>query len=159
MKEKTLVLIKPDGLHKSLTGDIISTLSVTNLRIVGAKVVNVSRELSEKHYCELEKNLMKKLGESEGKKIFEEVLNYIQGKFHTNRVFALVYKGKDAVKKVKELAGETNPEKALPVTIRGKYGRIHSETKVMENVMHCSDSVKNAEKEIALWFKPEEIVE
>ena len=159
MEEKTLVLIKPDGLIKSLTGNIITTLSETKLKIVAAKVVKVKRKLAEKHYSELRKKLIKKFGKEEGTQIFEGTLEYIQGKFHTDRVFALVYKGKDAVNKIRELAGETNPEKANPISIRGKYGRIHSVTKVFENVIHCSDSLENAKEEIKLWFKPEEIVE
>lgn len=159
MEERTLVLIKPDGLLKSLTGNIITTLSETKLKIVGAKIVKVSRELAEKHYSDLKKRLIEKFGEKMGTEIFENNLNYIQGKFHTDRVLAMVYKGKDAIKKIRELAGETNPEKASPVSIKGKYGRIHSETKVFENVIHCSDSVENAEREIALWFRKDEIVE
>ncbi len=159
MEQKTLVLIKPDGLVKSLTGDIISKLSETKLKIVGAKVVKVTKEFASKHYSELGDSLKKKFGEEKGAKVYNEVLDYIQGKFHTDRVLALVYKGEDAVKKVREIAGETNPEKASPITIRGKYGRIHSETGVFENVMHCSDSEENAKKEILLWFKPEEMVE
>jgi nucleoside-diphosphate kinase len=157
--ERTLVLIKPDGLVKSLTGNIITALSETQLKIVGAKVVKVSKEFAEKHYCELKESLKKKFGEKKGLQVFEEVLDYIQGKFHTNRVLALVYAGEGAVERVRKISGETNPEKALPTTIRGKYGRIHSETKVFENVIHCSDSVENANREIALWFKPEEVVE
>ncbi|VVB83454.1 Nucleoside diphosphate kinase [uncultured archaeon] len=159
MEEKTLVLIKPDGLVKSLTGNIITTLSETKLKIVGAKVVKVKRDLAEKHYGELKNNLIKKFGEEKGKQIFESTLDYIQGKFHTDRVLALVYKGEGAVDKVRKLAGETNPEKASPISIRGKYGRIHSETKVFENVIHCSDSADNAKKEIDLWFKKDEVVE
>lgn len=149
-KERTLVLIKPDGLIKSLTGDIISKLSETELRIVGAKIVNVSKELAEQHYSELKKDKPK---------IFEETLKYIMGEFHTNRVLALVYKGKDAVKKVRKIAGETNPEEANPITIRGKYGRINSKTGVFENVVHASDSPENAEKEIKIWFDDDELVE
>lgn len=159
MEQRTLVLIKPDGLVKSITGNIITTLSETKLKIVGAKIVKVSRELAEKHYGDLKNNLIIKFGDEKGNLVFENVLNYIQGKFHTDRVLAMVYKGKDAVKKIRELAGETNPEKASSVSIRGKYGRIHSETKVFENVIHCSDSVENAEREIALWFKKDEVVE
>jgi nucleoside-diphosphate kinase len=158
-EERTLVLIKPDGLVKSLTGNIITMLSETKLKIVGAKIVKVSRKLAEKHYGDLKKSLIKKFGEKDGNAIFENTLEYIQGKFHTDRVLALVYKGEDAVKKVRELAGETNPEKAPPTSIRGKYGRIHSQTKVFENVIHCSDSAENAEREIALWFKKGEVVE
>ncbi|MFW5847170.1 MAG: nucleoside-diphosphate kinase [Nanoarchaeota archaeon] len=158
-EQKTLVIIKPDGLVKSLTGNIITQLSAAELRIVAAKVVKVSREFAEKHYSELKNNLIKKYGEKEGKDVFQNVLDYIQGKFHTDRVLALVYKGENAINKVRALAGETNPEKANIISIRGKYGRFHSETKVMENVMHCSDSEESAKKEISLWFKPEEIIE
>lgn len=159
MEQRTLVLIKPDGLIKSLTGNILTTLSESKLKIVATKIVKVSRELAEKHYSELKPSLIKKHGKEKGKQIFENTLEYIQGKFHTDRVLAMVYKGEDAVNKIRELVGETNPEKASPISIRGKYGRIHSETKVFENVIHCSDSLENAEKEISLWFKNEEIVE
>lgn len=148
--EKTLVLIKPDGLKKSLTGDVISKLAETELRIVGAKVVNVSKELAEQHYSELK---------TSKPKIFEETLRYIMGEFHTNRVFALVYKGNEAVDKVRKIVGKTNPEEADPVSIRGKYGRINSKTGVFENVVHASDSPKVAEKEIKLWFKETELVD
>ncbi len=147
--EQILVLIKPDGLVKSLTGNIISKLSEAKLIIVGAKIVQVSRELAEQHYD--------KLKEEKGDEIFESVLEYIQGKFHTNRVLAMVYEGEDAIQKVRPLAGATNPEKAEPTTIRGKYGRIHSETEVFENVIHCSDSKDNAKREIQIWFEPVEL--
>jgi nucleoside-diphosphate kinase len=157
--ERTLVLIKPDGLKKSLTGNIITTLSETRLKIVGAKIVKVTKDFAKKHYSELGKSLEKKFGKEKGPKIFEEVLDYIQGKFHTDRVLALVYSGPDAINKVRELAGETNPESAEHITIRGKFGRIHSQTGVFENVMHCSDSPENAEKEIALWFNEGEVVD
>jgi len=157
--QQSLVVIKPDGLVKSLTGNILTALSETKLKIVGAKIVKVNRELAEKHYSELLPSLIKKHGKEKGKSIFENVLDYIQGKYHTDRVFVLVYHGENAIKKIREISGETNPEKAHPVSIRGKYGRIHSETKVFENVIHCSDSEESAEKEIKLWFEPEELVE
>jgi nucleoside-diphosphate kinase len=148
-KEKTLVLIKPDGIVKSLVGNILTAFSETKLKIVGAKVVNVNRTLAEAHY--------KHLKESKPD-LFEEILAYLQGKHHkTPRVMALIYEGEDAVKKIREICGETNPEKAHPITLRGKYGRINSTTGVMENVVHASDSIENALKEIGLWFKPEEI--
>lgn len=159
MEEKTLVLIKPDGILKNLTGNIITNLSETRLKIVGAKIVKVKKDFAEKHYSELKASLIKKFGEEKGIKVFESTLDYIQGKFHTDRVLALVYKGENAVDKIRQSAGETNPEKAHPLSIRGKYGRIHSETHVFENVMHCSDSVDSAEREIELWFKSEELVE
>lgn len=149
-EERALILIKPDGLIKSLTGNIISKLSETELRIVGAKIVKVPKELAEKHYEHLKE---------EKPDVFEEVVKYIMGEYHADRVFAMVYKGKDAISKIRRLVGSTNPEEAEPISIRGKYGRINSRTGVFENVIHASDSVENAEKEICLWFEEEEIVE
>ena len=155
--EQTLVLIKPDGLIKSLTGNIITALSETKLKIVGAKVVSVSKELAEKHYSELRERLIQKFGKEKGEDIFNETLEYIQGNYHTNRVLALVYEGEKAIEKIKNLAGSTNPEEAEPISIRGRFGRINSKTQVFENVVHISDSEKNAKREIQLWFEPEEL--
>ena len=147
--EACLVIIKPDGILKSLTGNIISALSETKLKIIGAKIVSVSKELAEKHYSELK---------SKKPLVFESTVKYIMGEFHTNRVLALVYYGENAISKIRNIIGKTNPEDADPVSIRGRYGRINSKTGVLENVTHASDSKETAEKEIKLWFKPEEIV-
>jgi nucleoside-diphosphate kinase len=157
--QQCLVLIKPDGLAKSLTGNIISTLSETRLKIIGAKIVKVSRELAEKHYPTLKEEKIAQFGPEKGIIIYEDILKYIQGHYHTDRVFALVYHGEDAISKIRSLAGSTNPEKADFATIRGKYGRINSITKVYETVVHASDSEASAKREIQLWFKPEEIAE
>ncbi len=148
--EQCLILIKPDGLVKSLTGNIITALSEAKLIIVGAKIVKVSRKLAEKHYKDLKKKKPV---------VFENTIQYIMGKFHTDRVLALVYSGKDSIKKIREIVGPTNPEEAHPITIRGKYGRINSKTNVLENVIHASDSNENAKQEIKLWFHPQELVE
>jgi len=146
--EQTLILIKPDGLIKSLTGNILSRLSEAKLIIVGAKVVRVTRELAEEHYEHLK-----------DKPFFNELIDYIMGKQHnTSRVVAFVYQGDDAIKKIRDVVGDTDPEKANPVSIRGAYGRITT-SGVYENVVHASSSPEDAEKEIKLWFKPEEIVE
>ena len=147
--EQCLVLIKPDGLVKSLTGNILTSLSVTKLRIVGAKIVQVNRELAEQHYYQLKK--------SKGEEVYENTLKYIQGHFHTNKVLVLVYEGENAIGKIREIAGETNPENASPVSIRGRYGRIVSSTGVFENVVHASESTKEAKREIKLWFEPSEL--
>ena len=144
--EQTLILIKPDGLIKSLTGNILTTLSETELKIVGAKIVQVTRELAEEHYQHLKEE-----------KFFDELIKYIMGEFHTKRVLALVYHGEDAIKKIRKVVGATNPEKAEPITIRGKYGRITSKG-IFENVIHASENKKEAEREIKLWFRPEELV-
>jgi nucleoside-diphosphate kinase len=155
--EQTLVLIKPDGLIKSLTGNIITALSETKLKIVGTKIVKVSKELAEKHYSQLRQNLIRKFGEKKGEEVFESVLRYIQGHYHTDRVLALVYEGEKAIEKIRALAGATNPEDADLTSIRGKYGRINSKTQVFENVVHVSDSNESAKREIQLWFSPEEL--
>lgn len=143
--EQTLILIKPDALVKSLTGNILTELSEINLIIVGAKIVKVSRELAEEHYKHLK-----------DKEFFEELIKYIMGHYHTKRVLALVYEGEDAISKMRKIVGSTNPEEATPTTIRGKYGRITSKG-VFENAIHASENKEEAEREIKLWFKPEEL--
>lgn len=146
--QQTLIIIKPDGLVKSLTGNILSRLSEAKLTIMGAKVVRVSREMAAKHYEHLK-----------DKPFFEELIDYIVGDVHnTRRVLALVYQGEEAIVKIRDIVGDTDPEKANPVTIRGAYGRITT-SGVFENVVHASSSPEDAEKEIKLWFEPYEIVE
>jgi len=92
------------------------------------------------------------------KPFFEDLIKYIQGELHDRRkVMAMVYWGKDAIKKVRELAGATNPEEAEATSIRGSYGRITTQG-LYENVLHTSSDDKEAEREIKLWFEPEEII-
>ena len=148
--EQCLVIIKPDGLVKSLTGNIITALSETKLKIIGAKIVKVSKELAEIHYAQLREKKPN---------IFDATVEYLMGLHHTDRVLALVYSGENSIEKIRSLVGSTNPEEADSVTIRGRYGRINSKTGVMENVVHASDSKESAEKEIKAWFKPSELVE
>lgn len=157
--QQCLVLIKPDGLIKSLTGDIISALSQAKGKIVGTKIVSVKKELAEAHYSELRGSLVRKFGDEKGTKLFDSIIRYIQGEYHTNRVMALVYQGEDIIQKIRDIAGSTNPEEADPCSIRGKYGRINSQTEVRETVIHSSDSEENAKKEIQLWFSPDELAE
>ncbi len=147
MVEQTLVLIKPDGLKKSLTGNILTRLSETKLEIVAAKIVRVSRELAEEHYEQMK-----------AKPFFGELVDYICGELHERRkVMAMVYWGEDAISKVRRLAGATNPEEADPVSIRGAYGRITTRG-VYENVIHTSRDKEEAEREIKLWFSPDEVI-
>lgn len=147
MNEATLILIKPDGLKKSLTGNILTRLSETKLTIIGTKVIKVSRDLAEKHYAHLK-----------DKPFFDELINYIQGKIHKlERVMALVYYGDGAIDKVRKICGATNPEEAEPTTIRGAYGRILT-SGLYENVIHASSNSGDAEREIKLWFEPKDIV-
>ena len=146
MNQQTLVLIKPDGLKKSLTGNVVTRLSETKLDIVAAKIVKVSRELAEQHYIMLK-----------DKPFFDELLKYLMGEYHKKKVMALVYWGDDAIKKVRQACGATNPEEADPVSIRGAYGRITTKG-VYENIIHASANEPEAEREIKLWFQPEDII-
>lgn len=148
MKEQaTLVIVKPDGLKKSLTGNILSRLAETKLKIIAAKVLRVEISLANKHYEHLK-----------DKPFFSQLQKYITGQLHgENRVMALVYWGEDAINKVRKIAGATNPEEADPVSIRGAYGRILT-AGLFENVIHASSNPEESEREIKLWFDPEEIV-
>jgi len=145
--QAVLVIIKPDGLKKSLTGNILSRLAETKLKIVGAKVMKVSQELAEAHYQHLKE-----------KPFFKDLIKYIMGDpYGENRVMALVYYGADAINKIRTIGGATNPEEADPVSIRGAYGRILT-SGLFENVIHASSSEDEAKREIQLWFQPVEIV-
>jgi len=143
---QTLILIKPDGLKKSLTGNVLTRLSETKLDIVAAKIAQVSKEIAEEHYSHMK-----------DKPFFGELIKYIMGDYHKKKVMALVYWGPDAIKKVREICGSTNPEEADTVTIRGQYGRITTKG-VYENVIHASTNEEEAEREIKLWFEPGDII-
>ena len=163
--EQTLVLIKPDALKLSLTGYILSQLSEfhTGLRFAGAKIVHVSRILAEEHYAE-----------HRGKFFFPALIDYITGRLHypdapqRRRVVALVYCGPDAVKKIRAIAGPTNPhvarEKApgcirtmgTVVPVKDADGKVIGER--MDNLVHASATDAEAEREVKLWFKPNDIM-
>ncbi|MFH1398455.1 MAG: nucleoside-diphosphate kinase [Candidatus Omnitrophota bacterium] len=147
MSEAVLILIKPDGLKKSLTGNILTRLSETKLEIVAAKMVRVTDELAEEHYKHLK-----------DKPFFPELVKYVKGELHDRRkVMALIYWGNEAIEKCRDLAGTTNPEQAEPTSIRGSYGRILT-SGLYENVIHVSSNQSEAEREIRLWFLPEEVI-
>ncbi|MDD5119756.1 MAG: nucleoside-diphosphate kinase [Candidatus Omnitrophica bacterium] len=147
MDQAVLILIKPDGLKKSLTGNILTRLSETKLEIVAAKMVRVTKELAEEHYKHLK-----------DKPFFNDIIQYLQGQLHDRKkVMALIYWGQDAIKKCRDLAGATNPEEAESTSIRGSYGRITT-SGVYENVIHVSSNDSEAEREIKLWFAPDETI-
>ncbi len=137
--ERTFVMIKPDAVQRGLIGEIISRLEKKGLKIVAMKMLNVSRDLAERHYAEHRE-----------KPFFQSLVDYIT----SAPVVAMVVEGKNAVKVVRTLVGATNPQEALPGTIRGDFGM-----DIGRNVIHASDSLESAEREISLFFKPEEIVE
>jgi nucleoside-diphosphate kinase len=162
--EQTLVLIKPDALKNSLTGYVLSQLSEfhTGLCFAGAKIVHVSRMLAEEHYAE-----------HQGKVFFPSLIEYIMGYAHypdepwRRRVIALVYHGLDATSKVRDISGPTNPLEAREkkpgciralgtlVPLKDAAGNVISQR--MDNLIHASATLDEAEREIKLWFKPGDI--
>ena len=146
--EATLVLIKPDAIKRGLTGLVFLRLSQTPLRLIGAKVVRVSRRLAEEHYKPIR-----------GKPFYDDVIRYLCGELHgVDHVLALVYAGPQAIETVRRVAGDTNPEAAEPTSLRGAFGRITTQG-WMENVLHASSDPMEAQREIALWFGPGELLE
>lgn len=162
--EQTLVLIKPDALKNSLTGYMLSQLSEfhTGLRFAGIKVVKVTRMLAEEHYLE-----------HQGKVFFPSLLEYLTGCDHypdepeKRRVIALVYQGPDAILKTRAIIGPTNPHVARDtkpgciralgtlVPITDASGNVV--TQRMDNLIHGSANPTDAEREVKLWFKPEDL--
>jgi nucleoside-diphosphate kinase len=162
--EQTLVLIKPDALKNSLTGYVLSLLSEfhTGLRFAGTKIVHVTRMLASEHYAE-----------HKGKIFYDSLIEYITGAIHypgapeKQRVIAIIYQGKDAVKKLRDIAGPTNPliaREQKPGCIRAlgtlaplKNGEGVVIGERMDNLIHASANSADAEREIKLWFRPNDI--
>ncbi|MDA8097923.1 MAG: nucleoside-diphosphate kinase [Desulforudis sp.] len=136
--ERTFVMVKPDGVQRGLAGQIISRFETRGYKLMGLKLMQISRELAETHY-----------GEHKGKGFFEPLVSYII----SGPVVAMVLEGKDVIQGARDMMGATNPAKAAPGTIRATYG-----IDVGRNIIHGSDSAASAEREINLFFKPEELV-
>ena len=136
--ERTLVLVKPDGVQRALLGEIISRFERTGLKLVALKMLQMDKEMAGKHYAI-----------HQGKPFFEGLVNFIT----SSPLMAAVFEGKNAVEVVRKTMGATDPVKAAPGTIRGDLA-----LDIGRNVVHGSDSIENAQKEIELFFCPEEIV-
>jgi nucleoside-diphosphate kinase len=136
--ERTLVLIKPDALERSLAGEILGRLEWRGLQIRAAKLVQLDRALAERHYAE----------HSE-KPFFGELVDFIT----SAPTLALVVEGESAISVVRATMGSTNPAEAAPGTIRGDLALA-----MPDNLVHGSDSPESAEREIALWFSDSELV-
>ena len=137
MQEKTLLLIKPDAIQRGLVGEIISRFEKKALKLVGMKMLLVTRELAKEHYAHLV-----------DKPFYPDLEKFVT----SNPVVAVVVEGKDAVEVVRLIVGPTNASKAPGGTIRGDLSNSTS-----RNVIHASDSKETAEKEITRFFKPNEI--
>ncbi len=136
--ERTFVMVKPDGVQRGLVGEIISRLERKGLKIVAIKMLKITEEMAKRHY-----------EEHKSKQFFSSLVSYIT----SGPVVAMVVEGNNAVKVVRKLVGATNPSEAEPGTIRGDFG-----LDVGRNVVHASDSLASAEREIGLFFTPDEIL-
>lgn len=136
--EQSLVLVKPDGVQRGLIGKIITRFEDRGLRLIGAKFLLVSEELAKAHYAV-----------HEGKHFYDSLITFIT----SSPVMAMVWEGPDAISAIRQTVGKTRGTEAAPGTIRHDYG-----IQAQFNLVHASDSVENGQAEIALWFKPEELV-
>jgi nucleoside-diphosphate kinase len=137
--EQTLVLIKPDGVQRGLIGEVINRLERRGLRLVAAKFIQVSQELAETHYAI-----------HKGKPFYDGLIKYIT----SAPVMAMAWDGPNAVAAIRQTMGATRPTEAAPGTIRHDFA-----LEVGRNLTHASDSVENGEKEVALWFRPTELLD
>ncbi len=145
--ETTLVVIKPDAIQRGLTGHVLTRIEQLKLHIIGAKAARVSRDLAEEHYKHLRH-----------KDFFNDLLDHLTGKIHgTSYVLVFVFWGPDAIERVRQVTGATHPEKADPMSLRGSFGRMTA-AGIMENIIHASADRTEADREIALWFRPEELL-
>ncbi|MBV8300824.1 MAG: nucleoside-diphosphate kinase [Candidatus Dormibacteraeota bacterium] len=137
--ERTLVLVKPDGVQRALVGEVVGRFEQRGLHLVGLKLLRMNRELAERHYAE-----------HAGKAFFESLVTFITAA----PVVAMVWEGPSAVALVRTMMGATDPANAAPGTIRGETA-----VSIGANVVHGSDGAERAEQEIALFFQPGELVD
>jgi nucleoside-diphosphate kinase len=136
--QRTLILLKPDCVHRRLVGNLLQRFEQKGLRLAGLKLLQVNRDLAEKHYAI-----------HKGKPFYESLLGFLT----SGPTVALVLEGREAVAVARNLIGVTDGVKAAPGTIRGDFA-----ISVQNNLVHGSDSPENAAAEIALWFHPDELV-
>lgn len=136
--EKTFLMVKPDGVQRQLIGGIVSKFESKGLQLVGSKLMSISTDLAEQHY-----------GEHKERPFFGELVEFIT----SGPVFAMVWQGENVIEVTRQMMGKTNPKEALPGTIRGDFG-----VTVGKNIIHGSDSLESAKREIDLFFKEEELV-
>jgi nucleoside-diphosphate kinase len=137
--ERSLIILKPDAVQRGLIGPILTRLEQRGLKLAGLKLIRIDEALARKHY-----------GVHEGRPFYESLVSYIT----SGPVVVAVVVGKDVIATVRNTVGATNPVQAAPGTIRGDFA-----VEIGRNLIHASDSPENGEKEAALFFAPEELVE
>ena len=136
--EKTYVMLKPDAVQRNLAGEIISRLEKRGLKLVAIKILKIDNELAGRHYAE-----------HKGKPFFQSLVDFIT----SAPVIAMVWEGDNAVQVARKMMGSTDPQKAEPGTIRGDYALFTG-----NNIVHGSDSLESAAREIDLFFYPNEVI-
>ncbi|MSZ66697.1 MAG: nucleoside-diphosphate kinase [Actinobacteria bacterium] len=134
--ERTLILVKPDGVRRSLVGEVVNRIERKGYEVVGLKMITPTREILEKHYAE-----------HEGKPFYEPLLEFML----SGPIVAMIAQGNRVIEGFRKLAGTTDPTTAEPGTIRGDLARDQG-TKVVQNIVHGSDSPESAAREIAIFF-------
>ncbi len=134
--ERTLVLVKPDGVRRALVGEIVARLERKGLKLVALKMLRVTPELAQRHYAE-----------HQGKPFYPALIQHIT----SGPIVAMAVEGRSAISVVRLLTGATNPQTAAPGTIRGDFG-----LGITPNLVHASDAPESAARELALYFTPEE---
>jgi len=146
MKQPALIIIKPDGTSRRIVGKVFSMFDQANLKIIAARTIKPTRAMAREHYNNIK-----------GQPFFESTVSYFCGKFHREKnLLAVIYYGDNAIKKCRKIAGATNPKEAVKKSIRGTYGRV-SPAGIFENVVHVSSDRKETEREIKLWFEPNDL--
>jgi len=136
--ERSLVLIKPDAMRRGLAGTIISRLERRGLRLVALKMLHMDKSLAQRHYAV-----------HQGKAFFDDLVEFIT----SAPIIAAVFEGENAIEAIRQTMGATDPLKATPGSIRGDFG-----LDIQCNLVHGSDSAESAEKEISLFFSPQELL-
>ncbi len=137
--ERTLVFLKPDAVQRGLIGSIVTRFERRGLKLAGMKLMRVSEVLARRHYTE-----------HEGKPFYEGLVQFVT----SSPIVAMVWEGKDAVQVARDTIGATDPAKAVPGTIRADFGM-----DLGRNLVHGSDSLQSADREVGLFFSPNELVE
>jgi len=145
--QQTLVLVKPDGVARGLTGDVIKRIEQRGLKIVGLKLVKIDKDFSKKHYAA---------------HIDKEFYKGLEDFVTSGPIVAIIVEGVDAIENVRKLAGTTESKSALPGTIRGDFSHVsysHADEKgiAIKNIIHASGDADDAKTEIALWFSIDEL--
>jgi nucleoside-diphosphate kinase len=136
--ERSLVLIKPDAMQRNLSGVIIARLEKRGLKIIAMKMLHMDRALAERHYAVHKE-----------KPFFKDLVEFIT----STPIIAAVFEGDRAIEAIRQTMGATDPLKAVPGSVRGDFG-----LDIQQNLVHGSDSIENAAREISLFFSPKEIL-